>query len=97
MTDRPTCETKLLPCPWCNGNAELDRRQENYGYSYGGYQVKCTNCKSVRAGGYFEDTRYDWENKKHISQDQWARAQAHRLWNTRNGQLQTDIGARKES
>lgn len=32
-------ETKLLPCPFCGGEAEF------YSYSAGGYGVKCHECR----------------------------------------------------
>lgn len=74
MSDQPTCETKLLPCPFCNYQPSM----HEVDWCIGG-QWMCRGC-----GAY--GPRRVGSNEGPVM-----------AWNTRNGQIQTDIGVRKES
>lgn len=73
---------ELKRCPQCRGEAEIyNVRDENYGYWPAQVGVRCKKCKLSR--GSFEDQRYDWEKRRHITERKLAEARAANLWNDR--------------
>ena len=65
---------KLKPCPFCGGEAVVDKYHVR-GYEPAiSFEVRCSLCKQKRTGGYF-DTVYKSE--------EWARKKAIEAWNTR--------------
>ena len=65
---------KLLPCPFCGGEAILEkwlvRGYEPSVY----YEVKCSKCGQTNQHGRFDNV---------YKSEQWARRKAIKAWNTR--------------
>ena len=73
---------KLKPCPFCGGEAVVDRSPV-LGYAPAvSFEVRCSVCGQKRFGGYF-DTVYKSEK--------WARKKAIEAWNKRISFWKTEL------
>lgn len=74
--------TELKPCPFCGGEAVVDKKPA-YGYEPAvSFEVRCSKCGQRRVGGYV-DTVYKSEK--------WARRKAIEVWNERANSWHTGI------